>query len=88
MDLVWVSAGGRELEVLAGAEDVLPAASVVVLEVDVARSGALRLSDAVEYPGLQIRGSKFEILSLNFRELELSNILGLVLGCIEAKFCK
>ena len=28
---------------------------------------------------------KFKFIS---RELELSNLLGLVLGCIEAKFCK
>ena len=27
-------------------------------------------------------------LKLNDRELELTNLLGLVLGCIEAKFCK
>ena len=40
------------------------------------------------WPGLQIRALKFQSLSSNFRELELSNFLGLVLGCIEAKFCK
>ena len=39
-------------------------------------------------PGLQIRGSKFQSLNSNFRELELANFLGLFLGCIEAKFCK
>ena len=39
-------------------------------------------------PGLQIRGSKFQSLNSNYRELELSSFLGLVLGCIEAKFCK
>ena len=38
--------------------------------------------------GLQIRGSKFQSSNSNFRELELTNLLGLVLGCIEAKFCK
>ena len=38
--------------------------------------------------GLQIRGSKFHRLDSNSRELEFSNCLGLVLGCIEAKFCK
>ena len=38
--------------------------------------------------GLQIRALKFQSLSSNSRELELSNFLGLVLGCIEAKFCK
>ena len=53
--------------------------------------------------GLQIRALKFQSLSSNFRELELSNFLGRVLGggggrpdylqklkvlgCIEAKFC-
>ena len=31
---------------------------------------------------------KFSSLHSNSRELELSNFLGLVLGCIEAKFCK
>ena len=40
------------------------------------------------FAGLQIRGSKFQSLNSNIRELELSNFLGLVLGCIEAKFCK
>ena len=39
-------------------------------------------------PGLQIRGSKFQSLNSNCRELELTNLLGLVLGCLEAKFCK
>ena len=38
--------------------------------------------------GLQIRGSKFQSLNSNSRELELTNLLGLVLGRIEAKFCK
>ena len=38
--------------------------------------------------GLQKRALKLQSLSSNFRELELSNFLGLVLGCIEAKFCK
>ena len=38
--------------------------------------------------GLQKRALKFQSLNLNSRELELSNFLGLVLGCIEAKFCK
>ena len=38
--------------------------------------------------GLQIRGSKFQSLNSNSRELELTNSLGLVLGCIEAKLCK
>ena len=36
-------------------------------------------------------GCKYEIRSFevqNSRELELTNLLGLVLGCIEAKFCK
>ena len=40
------------------------------------------------YAGLQIRGSKFQSSNSNSRELELTNLLGLVLGCIEAKFCK
>ena len=40
------------------------------------------------YPGLQIRGLKFQSSNSNSRELELTNLLGLVLGCIEAKFCK
>ena len=44
------------------------------------------LSEA--FLGLQIRGSKFQSLNSNSRELELTNLLGLVLGCIEAKFCK
>ena len=42
-------------------------------------------------PGLQISlitGSKFQSFNSNSRELELTNLLGLVLGCIEAKFCK
>ena len=43
---------------------------------------------AKEYAGLQIRGSTFQSLNSNSRELELTNLLGLVLGCIEAKFCK
>ena len=43
---------------------------------------------AEAYPGLQIRGSKFRSSSSKFRELELANFTGLVLGCIEAKFCK
>ena len=34
--------------------------------------------------GLQISGSKFQSLNSNFRELELTNFTGLVLGCIEA----
>ena len=38
--------------------------------------------------GLQIRCSKFQSLNSNSRELELTNLLGLVLGYIEAKFCK
>ena len=38
--------------------------------------------------GLQIRALKFQSLSSNFRELELSNFLGFVLGCIEAKMSK
>ena len=38
--------------------------------------------------GLQISGLKFQSLDSNSRELELSNFTGLVLGCIEAKFCK
>ena len=38
--------------------------------------------------GLQIRGSKFQSSNSNFRELELTNLLRLFLGCIEAKFCK
>ena len=38
--------------------------------------------------GLQIRGSKFQSSNSNSRELELTNWLGLVLGCIEANFCK
>ena len=38
--------------------------------------------------GLQISGLKFQSLNPNSRELELSNFTGLVLGCIEAKFCK
>ena len=40
------------------------------------------------FAGLQKRSLKFQSLSSNSRELELSNFLGLVLGCIEAKFCK
>ena len=40
------------------------------------------------YPGLQIRGSEFQSWNSKSRELELTNLLGLVLGCIEAKFCK
>ena len=40
------------------------------------------------FAGLQIRGSKFQSLDPNSRELELTNLLGLILGCIEAKFCK
>ena len=43
---------------------------------------------AGSHPGLQIRGSKFQSSNSNSRELELTNLLGLVLGCIEAKFCK
>ena len=35
--------------------------------------------------GLQISGSKFQSSNSNSRELE---IIGLVLGCIEAAFCK
>ena len=42
----------------------------------------------LRYPGLQIRGLKFQSSHSNSRELELTNLLGLVLGCIEAKFCK
>ena len=38
------------------------------------------------FTGLQIRGSKFQSLNSDFRELELTNLLGL--GCIEAKICK
>ena len=38
--------------------------------------------------GLQISALKFQSLNSNSRELELTNLLGLVLGCIEAKFCK
>ena len=38
--------------------------------------------------GLQIRGLKFQSSNSNSRELELTNLLGLVLGCIEARFCK
>ena len=38
--------------------------------------------------GLQIRGLKFQSSNSNSRELKLTNLLGLVLGCIEAKFCK
>ena len=40
------------------------------------------------WPGLQIRALKFQSSSSKFRELELANFTGLVLGCIEAKFCK
>ena len=39
-------------------------------------------------PGMQIRGLKFQSSISNSRELELTNLLGLVLGCIEAKICK
>ena len=39
-------------------------------------------------PGLQMRGLKFQSSNSNSRELELTNLLGLALGCIEAKFCK
>ena len=35
---------------------------------------------------LQIRVLKFQSSNSNSRELELTNLLGLVLGCIEAKF--
>ena len=38
-------------------------------------------------PGLQIRALKFQSSSSKFRKLELANFTGLVLGCIEAKFC-
>ena len=40
------------------------------------------------FAGLQISGLKFQSLKSLSRELELSNFLGLVLGCIEANFCK
>ena len=40
------------------------------------------------WAGLQIRGLKFQSSNSNSRELELTNLLGLVLGFIEAKFCK
>ena len=36
-------------------------------------------------PGLQIRGSKFQRLNSNSRELKLTNLFGLVLGSTEAK---
>ena len=39
-------------------------------------------------PGLPVSGSKFQSLNSNSRELKLTNLLGLVLGCIKAKFCK
>ena len=38
--------------------------------------------------GLQISGSKFQSSKSISRELELTNLLGLVVGCIEAKICK
>ena len=38
------------------------------------------------YAGLQISGSEFQSSNSISRELELTNLLGLVLGCIEAKF--
>ena len=40
------------------------------------------------HAGLQISGLKFQSLNSNARELELTNLLGLVLGCIEANICK
>ena len=51
-------------------------------------AGDVFLQETGGYAGLQIRGSKFQSLNSNSRELELTNLLGLVLGCIEAKFCK
>ena len=49
----------------------------------------LRLSDAGHVVVFGIRGPGGRArLKLNDRELELTNFLGLVLGCIEAKFCK
>ena len=39
-------------------------------------------------PGLRIRGSKYQSSNSNSQELELTDLLGLVLGCIEAKICK
>ena len=41
-----------------------------------------------KHPGLQIRASKFQSSSSTFPRAELANFTGLVLGCIEAKFCK
>ena len=38
--------------------------------------------------GLQIRGSKYQTATSNSRGLVLTNLLGLVLGCIETKLCK
>ena len=53
-----------------------------------ARRGSRAESGRVRAGGLQGSGSKFQSSDSSSRELELTNLLGLVLGCIEAKFCK
>ena len=53
----------------------------------VPRRKTLKATFALRRPaGLQISGLKFQSSNSNSRKLELSNFLGLVLGCIEAKF--
>ena len=68
------------------APTTLPTAAPTTLPT--ASPTALPTAAPTALPGLQIRGSKFQSTNSNSRELELTSLSGLVLGCIEAKFCK
>ena len=83
---VRLRATGSDTPWLEGFADVLPQSTAG--SNSAARLEVVFLRGLFSSPRLQIRGLKFQSSNSKSRELELTNLLGLVLGGIEAKFCK